>query len=120
LRDTAEAPQGGLDPPELERRSSMKYVILGNLARTRRRQSRRDPSRFSASGRPPRGRRSCSFLGRIDSPGGFAVVETDDPALIARDTGIFSAFFDFTVYPVLDIEDAARIGAESLEFLRSA
>ena len=27
LRDTAEAPQGGLDPPELGRRSSMKYVI---------------------------------------------------------------------------------------------
>jgi hypothetical protein len=47
-------------------------------------------------------------------------VETDDPALIARDTGIFSAFFDFTVYPVLDIEDAARIGGEALEFLRSA
>ena len=60
------------------------------------------------------------FLGRVDGPGGFAVVETDDPALIARDTGIFSAFFDFTVYPVLDIEDATRIGAEALEFLRSA
>ena len=69
---------------------------------------------------PDEGTTYLQFLGRIDGPGGFAVVETDDPALIARDTGIFSAFFDFTVYPVLDIEDAARIGAESLEFLRSA
>jgi hypothetical protein len=33
-------------------------------------------------------------------PGGFAVVETDDPALLARDTAIFSTFFDMTVYPV--------------------
>ena len=69
---------------------------------------------------PAEGTTYLQFLGRIDGPGGFAVVETDDPALIARDTGIFSMFFDMTVYPVLDIEDAARIGAESLEFLRSA
>ena len=69
---------------------------------------------------PAEGATYLQFLGRIDGPGGFAVVETDDPALIARDTGIFSAFFDFTVYPVLDIEDAARIGGEALEFLRSA
>jgi hypothetical protein len=31
-------------------------------------------------------------------------VETDDPALIARDTAVFGAFFGFTVYPVLDIQ----------------
>jgi hypothetical protein len=34
---------------------------------------------------------------RIDSSGGFAVVETDAPALIARDVAIFSAFFDMNV-----------------------
>jgi hypothetical protein len=53
-------------------------------------------------------------------PGGFAVVETDDPALLARDTAIFSTFFDMTVYPVLDVQEAARIGGEALEFIRSA
>jgi hypothetical protein len=56
------------------------------------------------------------FLGRIDGPGGFAVVETDDPARLAQTTAIFSAFFDMTVYPVLDIEEAARIGGEATEF----
>jgi hypothetical protein len=45
---------------------------------------------------------------------------TDDPALLARDTAIFSTFFDMTVYPVLDVQDAARIGGEALEVLRSA
>jgi hypothetical protein len=69
---------------------------------------------------PAEGTTYLQFLGRIDGPGGFAVVETDDPALLARDTGIFSAFFDFTVYPVLDMADAARIGGEALQFLRSA
>jgi hypothetical protein len=62
---------------------------------------------------PAEGTKYLQFLGRVDGPGGFAVVETDDPALL-------SAFFDFTVYPVLDIEDATRLGGEALEFLRSA
>ena len=36
------------------------------------------------------GERTYSFLGRIDGSGGFAVVETDDPALIARDVSILA------------------------------
>ena len=43
-------------------------------------------------------------------------METDDPALLAGITAIFSAFFDMTIYPVLDIEEAARAGAEAIEF----
>ena len=74
---------------------------------------------YLASGRPRQAGTSYSFW-RIDGPGGFAVVETDDPALLARDTAIFSTFFDMTVYPVLDIQEAARIGGEALEFIRSA
>ena len=38
---------------------------------------------------------------------------------IARDTAIFSAFFDFTVFPVLDIQEWARISGEAYEFRRS-
>jgi hypothetical protein len=45
-------------------------------------------------------------------------VETDDPALIACDTAIFSLFFDMKVSPVLDIEEAAGIGA-AIEFRQS-
>jgi Protein of unknown function (DUF3303) len=69
---------------------------------------------------PAEGANFLQFLGRVDGSGGFAVVETDDPALIARDTAIFSAFFDFMVYPVLDIQESARIGGEAVEFRRSA
>jgi hypothetical protein len=69
---------------------------------------------------PAEGTTYLQFLGRIDGPGGFAVVETDDPALLARDTAIFSTYFDMSVYPVLDVQDAARIGGEALEFIRSA
>jgi hypothetical protein len=39
FRETAEAPQGGSEPPVLDRRSSMKLSFLGNPARTRRRKS---------------------------------------------------------------------------------
>ena len=49
---------------------------------------------------PAEGTTYLQFLGRIDGPGGFAVVETDDPALLAGITAIFSAFFDMNVYPV--------------------
>lgn len=59
------------------------------------------------------------FLGRVDSRGGFAVVETDDPTTIARDAGIFGAFFDFEVYPCLDIVETAAIGAAAVEFRES-
>ena len=69
---------------------------------------------------PDEGTTFLQFLGRIDGPGGFAVVETDDPALLARTTAIFSAYFDMKVYPVLDIEEAARIGGEAIEFLQTA
>jgi hypothetical protein len=41
------------------------------------------------------------------------------PALIAREVAIFSAFFDMNVYPVLDIEEAARIVVAAVEFRQS-
>ena len=65
---------------------------------------------------PAEGTTFLQFVGRVDGRGGFAVVETDDVALVARDTAIFSAFFDMSVYPVLDIQDSVRIGGEAAEF----
>jgi len=60
-----------------------------------------------------------AFLARIDGRGGFAVVETDDPSLVLRDTALFSAFFDFSVYPVMEIADSTAIEMETVEHLRS-
>jgi hypothetical protein len=65
---------------------------------------------------PAEGTNFVQFLGRVDSRGGFAVVETDDPALVARDMGIFSAFFDMSVYPVLDVQEIAQILGEAVTF----
>ena len=55
----------------------------------------------------------------MDGSGGFAVVETDDASLIAKDVAPFTAWFDFRVHPVLEIADAAAIGMQATEFLRS-
>jgi hypothetical protein len=59
------------------------------------------------------------FLGRLDGRGGFAVVETDDPTTIARDASIFGAWFDFEVYPCLEITEIAATGQEAVEFRSS-
>jgi Protein of unknown function (DUF3303) len=65
---------------------------------------------------PAEGTNFLQFVGRVDGRGGFAVVETEDVALIARDMAVFSAFFDMSVYPVLDIQETARIGGEAVQF----
>ena len=59
------------------------------------------------------------FLGRVDGRGGFAVVEADNPAVVARDMAIFGAFFDMSVYPVLEVMETAGIAAEAVEFRSS-
>jgi hypothetical protein len=68
---------------------------------------------------PQEGSTFKEFLARVDGRGGFAVVETDDPTLVLRDTALFGAFFDFSVYPVLEIADSTAIEMETVEHLRS-
>jgi len=68
---------------------------------------------------PSEGATFKEFLSRVDSRGGFAVVETDDPSLIMKDTALFGSYFDFTVYPVLEITDATVIQTEAAEHLAS-
>ena len=68
---------------------------------------------------PSEGTDFKEFLQRVDGRGGYAVVETDDPALIARDTALFGNFFDFTVEPVLEIADGTAIDMEMVALLES-
>lgn len=56
------------------------------------------------------------FVARIDGAGGFSVGETDDAAALARDLAIFSPYLEFTVYPVLDIEQGAAAIVEAIGF----
>jgi hypothetical protein len=65
---------------------------------------------------PAAGTNFLQFVGRVDARGGFAVVETDDVALIARDMAIFTAYFDMSVHPVMDVQETARIAGEAIEF----
>ena len=102
------------------RRPAMKFVIAwedrGNASEELLARSLEVFGKWS----PAQGTEFLEFVGRIDGRGGFAVVETDDTTLIARDMAIFSAFFDMSVYPVLDIQETARISGEAVEFRRSA
>jgi hypothetical protein len=97
----------------------MKYVVSWQPKSTESEEVQARSLQVFSKWSPTEGTTYLQFLGRIDGTGGFAVVETDDPALVARDVSIFSAFFDFNVYPVLDIQEAARIGAGAIEFRQS-
>jgi hypothetical protein len=68
---------------------------------------------------PSEGADFREFLGRVDGRGGFAVVETNDASLIAKDTAPFTSWFDFSVYPALEIADSAAIDMEAVGFLNS-
>jgi hypothetical protein len=59
------------------------------------------------------------FVLRADGEGGFAVTESDNPA--AGVLGIFklSPFIEYTIYPVLDAEEAIGLAAEAVEWRKS-
>jgi len=59
------------------------------------------------------------FVLRVDGEGGFAVTEGDDPTSAARDIAKFAPFLEYTVYPVLDVAEAAGILAEAVEWRKS-
>src|SRR5688572_23025155 len=98
----------------------MKYVISWEFRPSATEETQARSLQVFSKWSPAEGTTFVQFLARADGAGGFAVVETDDPALIARDTAIFGAFFDMRVYPVLDIQESARIAGEAVEFRGSA
>ncbi|MFW3171384.1 DUF3303 domain-containing protein [Geodermatophilus sp. CPCC 206100] len=56
------------------------------------------------------------FLGRVDGAGGFAVIESDDASAVAKDCAIFSPYLEFTVHPVVDIQEGARLLQQAVDF----
>jgi Protein of unknown function (DUF3303) len=59
------------------------------------------------------------FVGRVDGAGGFAVVETDNPADLLDGTGKFATMNEFQLYPVVDIADFMRSAQDGVEFRNS-
>ena len=97
----------------------MKYVITWTTRATTTEESATRSLNVFGKWAPSEGATFKEFLGRVDGQGGFAVVETDDPALIAKDAATFTPWFDFAVHPVLEIADIAMIDAMALEFIAS-
>ena len=56
------------------------------------------------------------FYGFADGSGGVAIVEVDSAQTAARLVSAFSPWMDFTITPILPIEEAVAIGGESIAF----
>ncbi len=97
----------------------MKYVVSWEIRPAVTEESAARSLEVFGKWSPSEGTDFKEFVSRVDGRGGFAVVEVDDPALIAKDVAPFGAWFDFTVYPVLEIGDATAIQLGAVEFLAS-
>ena len=97
----------------------MKYVISWEIRPAVTEQDAARSLEVFGKWSPSEGSDFKEFLARVDGRGGFAVVEVDDPALIAKDVAPFGTWFDFTVYPVLEIAEATEINMGAVEFLAS-
>ena len=65
---------------------------------------------------PPEGVTFHQFLARLDAGGGYAVVESDNPMLVAEGPAKFAPWFDFEVTPVVDMTEATTIAQEAIDF----
>jgi len=98
----------------------MKYVVSWETRATGSEEDQARSLQVFGKWSPAEGTNFVQFLGRVDGRGGFAVVEADDVTLIARDMAVFGAFFDMSVYPVLDVQQTAQIAGEAIQFRQSA
>jgi hypothetical protein len=65
---------------------------------------------------PPEGVTFHQFLARLDTGGGYAVVESDNPMLVAEGPAKFAPWFDFEVTPVVDMTEAITVAQEAIDF----
>jgi hypothetical protein len=65
---------------------------------------------------PAAGTTFHQFVGRLDSEGGYAVVETDNPTELLESTAKFAPFNVFQIHPVVDINDWAQTAQEGVDF----
>jgi len=97
----------------------MKYVISWTTRATGSEELQARSLQVFSSWSPAEGANFLQFLSRIDGRGGYAVVETEDPTLIAKDMSTFGPFFEFHVHPVLEIQEGAQLGMQAIDFRNS-
>ncbi|ORA13336.1 DUF3303 domain-containing protein [Mycobacterium asiaticum] len=68
---------------------------------------------------PPASSTYHAFLGRVDSGGGFALIETDDPADLVDVSAKFTFIADYQIHPVVDIDQSAQALQQGVDFLES-
>ncbi len=68
---------------------------------------------------PPGDETFHQFLARADGNGGFAVIETDNLAGLALTHYKFAPYLDFSIYPVLEVQEATALFGEAIEFRKS-
>jgi hypothetical protein len=68
---------------------------------------------------PPASMTIHQLVSRADGGGGFAVLETDNPADLLDTTSKFGPFADYQIYPVVDIADGVRASQEAVAFRES-
>lgn len=74
--------------------------------------------RCSASGSRRRAQFQ-GFYGFADGSGGFAIVEADSAATVARTTAPWTPWLRFTMTPIVPIEEATAIAGEAIAFRES-
>ena len=101
----------------------MKYVVawtyrMGGSAAENEESLRRGLAVFSKRTQPETATYHA-FVGRIDGGGGFAVVETDDPADLSDTTSKFGFTAEYQIFPVVDMDQAALALQQGVEFRES-
>ena len=71
----------------------MKYVVMWETRQSTSEETQARGLQVFSKWSPSEGTDFQQFLGRVDGRGGFAVVETSDPALVAKDMATFGPFF---------------------------
>lgn len=92
----------------------MKYVVAWTTRQSVSEEQQERGLAVFANWQPAEDATFLQFVGRIDGHGGYAVVETDDPTVIAKDMATFNPFFEFKVHPVLDIQQTAEIANQAV------
>ena len=101
----------------------MKYVMtwtvrLGGSAEDNEAAARRGLELFS-KWQQPASTTFHQFVSRLDGSGGFAVVETDNPADLLDGTSKFFTLNEFQLYPVVDMAEWVRAAQDGMEFRES-
>jgi Protein of unknown function (DUF3303) len=105
------------------RRLSVKYVLAwttrsGGSAAENEKGAKRALQMYQKWS-PPSGVTITEFVATLNGEGGFAVLETDDPALVIGIGARFAPYLTTQVYPVVGMDVAAKAGEEGIGFRES-